>query len=96
MNSIIKFKFKDESSYRYIEVTNCPLLMEIEENGEKKEVFDELCTEEFVHDIISMQLQRQGLQGCFHSIEVMGKDGRVIATAESLRERGSLKFISES
>ena len=96
MACVIKFKFRNEPDFRYIELTNCPLLMEIEENGEKKEVFDELCTEELVHDIISMQLQRQGLQGCFHSIEVMGKDGRVIATAENLRERGSLKFISES
>ena len=95
MDCVIKFKFKNEPDFRYIEVTNCPLYTEIQENGKKKKVICKLTTEDFVHDIISQCLQKQGLQGCFHSIEVI-KDGYLIATAESLRERGSLKFISET
>lgn len=93
MDCVIKFKFRNESDFRYIEVTNCPLYTEMQENGKK--VICKLTTEDFVHDTISQCLQKQGLQGCFHSIEVI-KDGRLIATAENLKERGSLKFIYET
>ena len=93
MNSVIKFKFGGESHFRYIVVTNCPLYTTVEENGKTEKVICQQATEDFVHDTISQYLQRQNLQGCFHSIEVI-EMGRLIATAENLRERGSLKFKS--
>lgn len=95
MNGIIKFKLGGEPHFRYIEATNCPLYTEVEENGETERVICLQTTEDFVHDTISQYLQRQGLQGGFHSIEVIEKD-RLIATAENLRAHGSLKLKSST
>lgn len=89
MNSIIKFKLGSEPYFRYIEVTNCPLYTTVEENGKIEKVICQQATEDFVHDTISQYLQKQNLQDCFHSIEVI-EMGRLIATAENLREHGSL------
>lgn len=91
MNSIIKFKLKDEQQFRYFEITNCPLFTEEEINGEKKQVICQLSTETLVHDAISQYLKNQGMKGYFHSIEVI-ECGRVIAKAENLSEHGNLKL----
>lgn len=93
MNSIIKFRLGNEPHFRYIEVTNCPLYTMVEENGKTEKMICQQATEDFMHDTISQYLQNQNLQGCFYSIEVI-EMGRLIATAENLRERGNLKFKS--
>lgn len=74
-----------------IEVTNCPLYTMVEENRKTEKVICQQATEDFVHDTISQYLQNQNLQGCFYSIEVI-ELGRLIATAENLRERRNLKL----
>ena len=94
MNSFIKFKLHEEPYC--IEVTNCPLYTEIEENGKLEKVFCQQTTEDCVYVTISSYLKEYGLKGAVHSIEVIencnGVEGRLIATAENLRERGSLKL----
>lgn len=92
MNCIIKFKFKDEPHFRYFEITNCPLFTEIEVDGKTKNVICQVTTETLVHDSISQYLKKMGMQGYFHTIEVI-ECGRVIAKAENLSEHGNLKLL---
>lgn len=91
-NSIIQFKISPE--IRTVVVVNLPIY-EKNANGET-ETIDHFLTEEGVCNAIKIYMKHNNLSGTYHDIVVYDEQGNIIAQAENLSERGSLKFTEDT
>ncbi|MBO4851146.1 MAG: hypothetical protein J5529_09650 [Prevotella sp.] len=90
--NIIQFKFSPE--IRSIEVENLPIY-EKNANGETEKI-DHFLTEEGVCNAIRTYMKHNNLSGTYYDIVVYDEQGNIIAQAENLSERGSLKFTDDA
>ena len=75
-------------------IENLPIY-ERNANGEKVKI-DHFLTEEGVCNAIKDYMKLIKLSGSYHDIVVYDDQGNIIAHAENLSERGSLKFTDDT